>query len=235
MILLVILLLLFPQFAWSAVSFDTTAQATADVVSTLGVTHVVGGGCTNPVLYVDIAWGDTTSVSITDASTTAGKLTLLASVNSASGFYTASTYKYVGATGSQDVSFTWDGNIYSAQIITTSFCGVDQFTSEHNVATNNSAGFALTLTVTSTTGELVKDMAFEHAYNEALTVDASQTERAQQGFTGGRMGVSTEAGAASVSMDWTQVNANYWDMIGFSIIPSAPPAVSSDVSRRRTF
>ena len=56
-----------------------------------------------------------------------------------------------------------------------------------------------------------------------ITVDAGQTERGNHRGAGNGAGqaMSTEAGAASVTMSWTKSVSNKWGIIGVSMNPAA--------------
>lgn len=65
-----------------------------------------------------------------------------------------------------------------------------------------------TVTITSAATDVAVDAACNNAITAALTVDASQTQRMNQGQgTNQKLAVSTEPGAASVTMDWDSSGA----------------------------
>lgn len=106
-----------------------------------------------------------------------------------------------------------------------SLTGVDQTTPTGTyVNTNGGAGTAISDVVTSATGEIVIDAVtiMENTASTAtLTVGAGQTQRSNQEQVSGGNGlvgaVSTEAGAASVTMSWTASAASFWVHTGFSV------------------
>jgi hypothetical protein len=92
------------------------------------------------------------------------------------------------------------------------YTGVHQttpFSGSHVTASGTSGNPSVT--VPSASGELVIDVA---GALQALTVGGGQTERSNQNNAdaGLRQGTSEEAGAASVSMDWS--GSGHWAAIG---------------------
>ena len=95
-----------------------------------------------------------------------------------------------------------------------SFNGSDGTISGTNTAADTSGGASVT--VTSAVNSMVADFI---GWRNAMTIvcDVSQTER-QNSFSGGHSrGCSTEAGAASVAMDWTAAGSEAWAIIATSV------------------
>lgn len=121
-----------------------------------------------------------------------------------------------------------------------SFTGADQTTGIHNGANSSNAGSTTpSLTVTSTGGEIVIDaVEYRSGSGVTLTVDGSQTQQvnwwsnatAADPPTDTRretLGMSTEAGAASVAMDWTISTSQEWKQAGLSVIAAAGGAAAN--------
>ena len=125
------------------------------------------------------------------------------------------------ATGADTVTVNF-ANITRAAVTIITFTGVNQTTPLGTLATATGSSTAASVSVTSATDELVVDAASSHRNpSVALTVDGSQTERSNLVVTRLTLGTSTEAGAASVSMDWTVAPSNAWAIAGVSVKPAA--------------
>lgn len=85
-----------------------------------------------------------------------------------------------------------------------SFTGVDQTTPVGTAVTaQGNGGNAVTVDVSSNSGDIVVDST-AHWQSTSITAGAGQTERANLvAGVGHYLGVSTEAGAATVTMSWT--------------------------------
>jgi len=237
-LLFVLFVLLCASPSWAAVAFDGVTTATASSASSISAVRAVGGGCTNSSLYADFVWYDASAIGITSVATTAGAMTQIGTVTDISGTETLRTYRRVGTSGSQTVTVTFSGgNATAATLVATSYCGVDQVTPEGGtVVTNTGAGAAPSIVATSATGQLVKDSIFIYTPPLTLTVDGSQTQRANlnDGANFFVTGVSEKAGAASVTMSWTLDGSYNWQMIAVPISPAAA-VTGGNVFRRRAF
>ena len=132
---------------------------------------------------------------------------------------TAIWYLVNPSSGANTVSMTISGDSDGTKrIVTATFSGVHQTTPFGTPATNSGlAGTASTVSVSSASGEVVVDLVHGLGGVTSLTKDASQT--LIQAIT--RTGMSYEAGAASVSMDWTWATSADWEAIGGSLKPVA--------------
>lgn len=127
------------------------------------------------------------------------------------------------ATGANDVVVTLDQAADRFAIAAISLTGVNQstplgtFVSAFN---NNSAAPSLSgaNVVASASGELVVD-CLAAGGTPTATVDASQTDRWNVVTGGVRCAGSTEAGAATVAMDWTLSGSGQWAIGGVSVKP----------------
>lgn len=97
--------------------------------------------------------------------------------------------------------------------------GANQTTPLANATQNATTGPGTgpSVSISSATDNLVIDGIWVDDDSTNLTAGAGQTEQAEVTVTGwGKLAVSTEAGAASVTMSWTTPNAT-WAHIGASI------------------
>ena len=136
------------------------------------------------------------------------------------------------ATGANDVIVTMAGlSPFSVGI--SSYNGVDQTTPLGTSANATGAGGDPTVDVSSAAGELVIDYFCEDDGNTTIptmTAGAGQTARAN--FTTGVVGFSRnvssseEAGAATVTMSWSDTAGNSWITIGGPLKPAAAAPAS---------
>ena len=142
------------------------------------------------------------------------------------------------ATGSNDVVVTMAAESpFSVGIV--SYTGVDQTTPLGTSANATGAGGTPTVDVASGATELVLDFVCQSDDGTtipAMTAGAGQTERVD--FTTGivgfsrHIGSSTETGAATTTMSWSDTSGNGWIIIGAPIAPAAAPPAASP--RQRT-
>lgn len=135
----------------------------------------------------------------------------------------AGYYLVAPDTGTNDVVFTWNGlaDYTGAGAIVVN--GVDQSDPLDTAATANGISAAPSVNVTSAVGDLVVDIVFAEEHTE-VNSDASQTEQwTQRTEAFSSTGMSTEAGAASVTMSWVSGNDD-WLIGGDSINPVADPS-----------
>lgn len=230
-IILIVAFLLLPKLALAvAPTFDAVTTSTILLASSISANHTVGGGCSNPYLtaFVTGTWPlDVQTIS--SVSTTAGAMTNLATQNDMGGSYSGAVYGRAGPTGAQTVTVTFSGTVTEAILIVRSDCGVDQSTSTGTPTTGANAGTSSSISVASSSGETVIDFVSANTNTSGtLTVGSGQTQRANlaDGNDFQEAGSSDEAGAASVSMDWSWTPSSYWIAIGMSLKPiaSAPGA-----------
>jgi hypothetical protein len=129
------------------------------------------------------------------------------------------------ATGSNNiiVSFNFSVPVCSGAV---TYTNVSQSAPKGTVVTNSNSSGEPTVTCSSATGELVVDAV--GANTATLVVGASQTQRVNKAHTGANVGMSEEAGAASVIMSWTGNSAD-WESV---CVPVKPFVASTNTSKR---
>jgi hypothetical protein len=223
------------------------ATPTYDVASTSSqinqqnpsYTHTAGSG-SNTVALILIGYQDSTPGTI--SSVTYGGVactalqTELEGGDLTSNIFAALYIKKGVTAGGATVQVNFSETMNIVKITTITYHNVDQTTSTGTVATTaNLSGTAQPSTdVTSAVGELVVDVMVSGP--RTVTVHASQTERSNFGNDGNfTAATSEEAGAATVSMDWTIGGTSTgWRQIGVSLKPSVDTAVAPTVSDTAT-
>ena|SRR3990167_1861377 len=140
------------------------------------------------------------------------------------------------ASGAQTVEITASGSDFSVSAHSLTFTGTHLTTAacftSPQAADGGVEAQTTTLTVTSQAGDLVVDWVFVPTFPETdktLTEGADQTERAEtyNAARGDNFAISTEPGAASVSMDYSwasSTNVDLWRYIAINIVQAAAAA-----------
>jgi len=151
-------------------------------------------------------------------------LTKIDSIVTGTGATEISTWLYYmvnPSTGANTILVTFAASSYGA-FYGASYNGVDVGNPLGTPDTDQNSVAAINVSVTSGGGELVVDAVGRRAAS-TRTVDASQTQRVdnQNSDNSRWIGASEEAGAATVSMDWTFGSSNDTAQVGVSLKPSA--------------
>lgn len=123
------------------------------------------------------------------------------------------------STGANTIQINFAASSYGA-FYGASYNGVDVSNPIGTPDTDQNSSNAINISVTSGAGELVVDAVGRRA-SGTRTVDGSQTQRVdnQNGDDSRWVGASEEAGAATVSMDWTFSNSNDTAQVGVPLKP----------------
>mgnify|MGYP005608499671 FL=1 len=203
-----------------ALAVDTATDVAGAGAGPFTWSHTCAGS--DRVLLVGISYydsGDTVSA-ITYNSVA---MTVVPSSTVSNGQYTVSFYRLIApATGSNTVSVTFTGNVFDFKAGSVSFTGADQTTPLGTAVTATGSSTTPSVTVTSATGEIVLD-TLVIVHSGTLTVDGSQAQRwnGTGGFGFIKGGGSTEAGASSTTMSWSNSTSQDWAVVGVPVKPVA--------------
>ena len=203
-----------------ALAVDTATYVAGAGAGPFTWSHTCAGS--DRVLLVGISYydsGDTVSA-ITYNSVA---MTVVPSSTVSNGQYTVSFYRLIApATGSNTVSITFTGNVFDFKAGSVSFTGADQTTPLGTAVTATGSSTTPSVTVTSATGEIVLD-TLVIVHSGTLTVDGSQAQRwnGTGGFGFIKGGGSTEAGASSTTMSWSNSTSQNWAIVGVPVKPVA--------------
>jgi hypothetical protein len=194
--------------------------------------HTVAGSDRVLYVFVTTRFSDT----VTAVTYNGDALSQIATVNnSPDNLVSACVWRLIAPdTGTNNVVVTFSA-ARTGECTAVSLTGVHQTTPEGTPATGSDVsggGFTNpSVVVSSATGELVVDCVGlqNDSTSKTLTVGADQTqlEQGSVGTTTSIVGaVSTEPGAASVTMSWTPSTADDWAQVAVPVKPSAaaPPA-----------
>lgn len=195
-------------------TFDSASSAAGTGSATFS--HTVANQA-NRVLVVDVL---TVNVNISSVVFNSSEtLTLDRRRLHAGGFPLAERWYYIGPTVTT-ANIVVTGNAGDVVIgAGRTYYDVDQTTPITNGTSAEGSSTTPSLTVSSAAGNLVIDMV--GAIAGSGTVGAGQTERFDLASGGGVDMGSEEAGAASVSMDWTLNTSGNWVQLGGSLLAPA--------------
>jgi hypothetical protein len=221
--------------AWAVPTFDVQSSATVFDALSFSWTHTIGGACSSNIVIVSIGFSNETVSTLSGVTVNGAAATQIDTISSTgSGEETLTTFYKVGATsGLVEATFT-GSNVFGIGTAR-SYCTVHQGTPLGTPAKDNNDGTipAPTVNVVSAAGELVIDSTLIISLPTTATAGSGQTERSNlTDLTEAifRMVESDEAGAASVTMNWTLEAAHAWLTIGVSLKPAA---ASATTTRRR--
>ena len=190
----------------------TTAKGTG---GTLTFSHRCFG--TNRLLVVSTSatWGSISGVTYNGDALTCQTDSMYREF---SGFASGIFYIIAPDTGTHDVVVSFSGSL-DAVATACGFTGVNQTTPFNGASEAEGTSTGPSVAVGSASGDFVLDCLTWNIDGAATaTVGADQTQRGQdtQGSYCGHA-VSTEAGAASVTMSWTIGASKEWSLVGISI------------------
>lgn len=219
-----------------AIAFDGKASGDAGsgTSTSLSWSHTVTDATDGiAIVSVAIANRGTSVLSALSFGPTSILANLLQSAESSAGWWIGQYYALPPTAGTQTVSATLSLGRRCAGV-SHSFTGVNQGDSAatfgNKVATSGNST-AASATVVSASGELVVDALNKRDTTEAPTADAGQSNVQQDNSTSAtdnlntHVGGSTEAGAASVTMQWTWATARGWAYCAQALKPTAAGGV----------
>jgi len=219
--------------AHQSVAIDVSSSNTVSGLTSISLSHAAGTP-TGVGFALGFFSENETISAITYGGTTMGAAVVTA--RTAAFENRASIYGLANpAAGTQTATITFGGTVDAALDVITVTGGVTSAPvfSNSNSATGTST--APSVAVTSAADEFVMDCV-TNVGGSALTVDGSQAQRQNATIGGGNYGCSTEAGAASVPMDWTAASSTNWAIAAMSFDAApAGPGVNAPTKRSRGF
>ena len=218
---------------WMGSFLPATAQITLDAVSTgtttgtsVTVSHTTGTGA-NRLMLVGISYRNKDSETVSAISYGGSALTLVGTIANGtnSRIY---IYRLLNpAQGTANLAVTFNNAVdRGAVVAVATFFNVNQSSPLGTFASATGSSTAPSVDVTAATGQLVFDVLAVRN-TTALTPGAGQSERWDLSQTDIRGGGSTEAGAASTTMNWTSGDGA-WAIGGVAIRPS--PVLSATIT-----
>jgi len=196
--------------------FDAASSIAGDAVIQLQVAHTATGA--NRLAVIGVSHRVDTGQSITGISYGAQTPTSVIAATSSS-FIEGVLYRLIAPnTGSQTLTVNFGDIFDSAVIGVSTFTNVNQSTPLGTASSSTGLSTASSTSVTSASGELVTDLiAFCGPTN--VVVGSGQTSRWTQLTGNGNIygGSSTEVGAGSVTMSWSNDDEECWVELGVSI------------------
>ena len=142
-------------------------------------------------------------------------------------------YLVAPATGANTLSITFSGSVFGMGLTAISFTGADQSTPLSAFTSASGTSTTPSIAVSSAADQIVVDsLCITHS--GTLAVGASQTERANFISNSGAIkhGASTEPGAASTTMDWSNSSSQGWVLSGAAVMPASGSPVGQPLVKR---
>lgn len=200
-------------------AFDAVASGVGSGAGPFTYLHTCSGS--NRALFVKVSYYDSgDSVSVVSYNSVA--MTFVPGSKVSNGQYTVEWYYLVNpATGSNTVSVTMTGSVFDIGVTSISFTDAHQTTPYGTPVTGTGTSTTPSVTVASGATEIVLD-GIVIVHSGTLTVGAGQTQRTNE-ICGGfiKHGASTETGAASTTMSWSNSSSQVWASSAFAVKPVA--------------
>lgn len=177
--------------------------------SSLTFAHTCSGS--NRLLVVWVSYYDSLDTP-TGVTYNGVAMTAIPSSTAANGDYKIAGYYLINpATGTNNVVISFTGSMFDIGAGSVSFTDAHQTTPLGTAVTATGTSTTPSVTVSSAAGEIVLD-GLVIVHSGALTVDGSQTQRwkANTGNAFIKYAGSTEGGAASTAMSWSNSTSQAW-------------------------
>ncbi len=230
-------LCLWPATSFAAVAFDAVGSVNGAGVTSLSFSMTTAGS--------DRALAGGTQVYQSGAAATVSSMTyngvaLTDSATATNGTRIANQrYLVAPASGSNTFQCNYSNTgSFDLGCLAISMTGVDQSTPTGTANTATGSSTTPSVVVSSATDELVVDTLFID-HTAALSVGAGQTERVNAITSNGfiKYTASTEPGASSVTMDWTNGGSTTWAIVAtpFKAVAVGGGAVGTSLVRGMMF
>ena len=236
LILSLVLAFLLPSLSWAATpTYDSDDDSgVINNQQNPSYTHTpTGGACPDCADFIGVCWQDSTPGTLSSVTSGGNAATSLgAALDSGGGNKIfGQMFLYPGAsTSAHTIQANFSEIINSVTIHTITFSNVHQTVSTGTRATATGFGTAVTVDVSSATGEVVVDLMCSP--DRTATAGAGQTDRANfNDATNHRHAGSQEAGAATTTMSWTLGSNANWGTQGIALKPTIDSV--SNFYRRR--
>jgi hypothetical protein len=213
----------------SAPTFDNVSSGGANNSASISFSHTVGG--TNRYLACGVAVQNGTKT-VSSITFNGIALTQLTSMTNTDDVNRQSRAEYWYLINPPATTATVVVTLNSATAVAAgcvSYTNVDQSTPHGTPATAKGDGATTTVVVSSAVNEVVLDVTSIRVGTVGVTEGAGQTNRVEKqsaaGVGNATLAMSSEDGAASVTMSWTvdDATAKAWTAIGVSLKGTTPP------------
>lgn len=197
---------------------DSVSNISSSGVGPFTLSHTCAG--TNRLLRVNVMHYDS-SDDVSGVTYNGVAMTAVPSGDATNGQYWLSTFYLIAPdTGTHDVIVTVTGNVFDIGITAVSYTDVHQSVPLGTAVTATGTSTAPSVTVSSASDELVDD-GLIIVNSGSLTVDTGQTQRVNTTTSNAfiKYATSTESGAASTVMSWTNGTSQAWVIMAVPIKP----------------
>lgn len=212
-----------------AIAFDAVSRGEGSSVSSISFSHTTTGSDTVAIGLV--AYRKNGDTFVDDVTYNAVALTAVPSgaTNNGALYYMEAFYLAAPTTGANTFEVTFGGNTpHDAGVAILTFTGVNQVAPLGTASVADGDSTTPSVAVSAATDDLVVDgLCIEHA--GTLSVGAGQTSRfneiAAAGFI--KHSASTEPGAVSVTMSWSDSIGGNWALVAVPLKPATGGGGSS--------
>ena len=208
-----------PRSSAVAPTFDAVSSGSANGVSSITISHVVGTG-TDRILLVGASTDPVDMTPVPTATYNGVSMTAVPSGLVAAGINRAQWFYLLNpASGTHDIVISWTGGNSYIVAGGISFSGVSQSNPLGTAATNSGTSTTASVDVTSSSTAVVVDcLAFDRTGTTTATCDASQTQQWNIAVTADKRGAaSTKSGASTTTMSWTLSNSRAFCIVGVGV------------------
>lgn len=223
--------------AHAAISFDASSSVSKTVITTYSWNHTVGGGCTNPIIFIEVLERATTLRAATATYNGVAATQIWDISNSAVNARSIGFYVVNPATGQGTSTVTYtSGSVSNSAGVGMSFCGVNQATpiDASSTAADTSLQPSSTVTVTNANEWLVDGVA-SVVTGQTLTATSTQTSTFAASIGTGYGGTSYAGPKSSnykMAWDLSGSTGRAWAIGAASFIPvvaAGNPAQTSTI------
>ena len=205
----------------ACLAIDGTASTGSTTGTSITISHTTSG--TDRLMLVGVSINDDDDETVSSVTYNGDGLTFVGAANESDDARTEIWRLVAPDTGTHNVVINFSANLDKAAVAgVMTFTGVDQTTPLGTFANNNDddSGPAA-VTVSSAVDELVFAVATAEDEVVSLTTQSPAAEHWNLGLSNDIGAGATEAGAASVTVDWTFAGSDHWSAAGVSIKPSS--------------
>lgn len=214
-----------------AIAYDSSNSAVTIAGSSLSFSLAATGS--NRLAILAVGWASGTYTSPATVTVGGSAATLIVQKDYYSAGRHIALYRYTAPpTSSTTYEVTWGGSVDDASFGAVTYTGVDQTTPVPNSTSSGdeNTGTA-TITIASATGEMVIAAIHTRYPTNGATESGGQTERIYANNWSGNdavFAVGEEAGATSVTQEWTLTNTGTWAAVAARLSEAATAPTITD-------
>lgn len=200
-----------------ALAVDAVSSAVGSGASSFTWSHTNAGN----LLVVGVSWYKTASALSSLTYNSVSMVAVSGSLLQDGDYNTVFYYLVAPTAGTNTVAITFTGGVFDVGVGAVSFTGANQAIPYGTPATASGTSTTPSVNVSSSAGEIVIDTTII-THSGTYTVGGGQTSRwnaiASNGFV--KVSGSTEGGAGTTTMSWSNTSSQFWVMSAVPIKPA---------------